>query len=77
MLQLIRTLRSRFSGRMEALLPSLRIPDIENILGSEKERMKNSTIFAINLSEGTDVAGEDNRSLASFVKSELSYINIK
>ena len=62
---------------MEELLPSLRIPDIENILGSENERMKNSTISAINLSEGTDVAGEDSISFASFVKSELSYISTK
>lgn len=62
---------------MEELLPSLRIPDIENILGSENERMKNSTISAINLSEGTDVAGEDSISFASFAKSELSYISTK
>ena len=62
---------------MEELLPSLRIPDIENILGSENERMENSTISAINLSEGTDVAGEDNISFASFAKSELSYISTK
>ena len=32
-------------------------------------------IFATNLSEGTDVAGDDRRSLVNFVNSELSYIN--
>ena len=53
----MRTRRSRFSGRIDELLPSLKTPEIENILGSE-ERIKNETIFATNLSEGTDVAGE-------------------
>ena len=54
----MRTRRSRFSGRIDELLPSLKTPEIENILGSE-ERIKNEneTIFATNLSEGTDVAG--------------------
>ena len=47
----------------------------EVCLGSE-EKMKNKIIFATNLfSEGTNVAAEDRRSLANFVKSEeLSYI---
>ena len=71
----MRTRRSRFSGRIDELLPSLKTPEIENILGSE-ERMKNKSIFATNLSEGTDVAGADRRSFANFVNSEeLSYIN--
>ena len=71
----MRTRRSRFSGRIDELLPSLKTPEIENILGSE-ERMKNKSIFATNLSEGTDVAGADRRSLANFANSEkLSYIN--
>ena len=70
----MRTRRSRFSGRIDELLPSLKTPEIENILGSE-ERIKNETIFATNLSEGTDVAGADRISLANFVNSELSYRN--
>ena len=70
----MRTRRSRFSGRIDELLPSLKTPEIESILGSE-ERIKNETIFATNLSEGTDVAGDDRRSLVNFVNSELSYIN--
>ena len=70
----MRTRRSRFSGRIDELLPSLKTPEIENILESE-ERIKNETIFATNLSEGTDVSGDDRRSLVNFVNSELSYIN--
>ena len=73
----MRTRRSWFSGRIDKLLPSLKTPEIENILGSE-EKMKNKIIFATNLfsdSEGTNVAAEDRRSLANFVNSEeLSYI---
>ena len=70
----MRTRRSWFSGRIDKLLPSLKTPEIENILGSE-ERIKNETIFATNLSEGTDVADDDRRSLVNFVNSELSYRN--
>ena len=71
----MRTCCSRFSGRIDELPPSLNTPEIENILESE-ERIKNETIFATNLSEGTDVAaGDDRSSLANFVNSELSYIN--
>ena len=70
----MRTRRSWFSGRIDKLLPSLKTPEIENILGSE-ERMKNKSIFATNLSEGTDVADDDRRSLVNFVNSELSYRN--
>ena len=71
----MRTRRSWFSGRIDKLLPSLKTPEIENILGSE-EKMKNKIIFATNhFSEETNVAAEDRRSLANFVNSEeLSYI---
>ena len=54
----MRTRCSWFSGRIDELPPSLNTPEIENILESE-ERIKNETIFATNLSEGTDVAGDD------------------
>ena len=70
----MRTRCSWFSGRIDELPPSLNTPEIENILESE-ERIKNETIFATNLSEGTDVADDDRRSLVNFVNSELSYIN--
>ena len=69
----MRTRCSWFSGRIDELPPSLNTPEIENILGSE-ERMKNKSIFATNLSEGTDV-GDDRRSLVNLVNSEHSYIN--